>query len=90
LRLYRQLGVHKQIFQFEQFAQGVDCLYSFVLAAHRAKPVIHVPAMAAADPSRMASPTKARASASEASRCGFGVSLTTSGGSMRKSSMNVF
>jgi hypothetical protein len=42
LRLDRQVGVHKQIFQFEQFAQGADGLNGFVLAAHRVKPSIDV------------------------------------------------
>jgi hypothetical protein len=41
--LHRQLGVHKQIFQFEQLAQGADCLNGFVLAAYRVKAVIDLP-----------------------------------------------
>ena len=42
-RYETQLWRYEQIFQVEQFAQGADDFDGFLLAAHRTKPLIHVP-----------------------------------------------
>jgi len=81
--------LHQKVFEFEQFTQVVNCLISILLVADSLKPMMDL-APGRGRPTFIASSTKARASASEARRRGFGWSLTRSGGSIRKSSMKTF